>query len=361
MNSIEFKKLLDSSIVPSSDTINLDKYQTILEYISANKPSKLYRYRTCCERNFDAFYNDQIWVSTPDCMNDGFDTRLYFDKQYVEDSLDRWLENELVPQIRDISQRKMKVPENMSDLRGILNAVDFLQNLPEDQLESAIRKYVSFVKENIYSLFSTLPSITQKAVHIACFSEDITSSVMWGLYGADESGFALEYEFPKASFSLNNASLFQRDCTLYPVIYGDERFTVPEEYIRFLVDYRMWELVFYHAQGMKDIQDVAERILHSLKCPDLFIPTKIALHKSSGWKYEKEWRVFCSSKIDTAFNNSQHGFYIQKPTGIFLGRRVSSFSEKVLKDLAVEKELPVYKMYLDDNSPSYELKYMQIL
>ena len=56
-----------------------------------------------------------------------------------------------------------------------------------------------------------------------------------------------------------------------------------------------------------------------------------------------------------SFNNSHHGCCIKRPTGIYLGRRISRTYEKILRLIAKEKDLPVYKMGLDDRSPAYEL------
>ena len=355
----DFSNILESIVVPLTESIDIEKYQRVLEYISLNKPDSLYRYRSCNERNYEAFYKDQVWVSTPDCMNDGFDTRLYFDKNRAEKTLDEWIEKELSNQIRDVVNDNREIPEDMSDLLAILDAKTFLGSLSKEQLECSIKDYVDVVKRELSSLFSVLPYTPQQAVRFACFSEDITSAVMWGVYGADESGFALEYGFPQVSFSGNVDEINHRSCMLYPVIYSDKRYEVPIEYIQFLLNYRMWFYVFSIAQGIRKLREVSKRVLQSLVCPDLFVPTKIALYKSIEWKHEKEWRVFCSSSNDYSFNNAKHGYYCQKPKGVYLGRRISPISEKILKDLAKEKGVPVYKMDLDDDNRTYKLTYRQ--
>ena len=71
-------------------------------------------------------------------------------------------------------------------------------------------------------------------------------------------------------------------------------------------------------------------------CPDIFEFSKISIHKSLEWKSEKEWRLFYTSK-NTEYNAEQHSFVYKKPTSIYLGRRISSINEKILKDIAKEK------------------------
>ena len=46
--------------------------------------------------------------------------------------------------------------------------------------------------------------------------------------------------------------------------------------------------------------------------------------------------------------------------GVYLGRSISPFKQKNITLLAKEKPLPVYKLQINDESPSYELKYEQI-
>ena len=85
--------------------------------------------------------------------------------------------------------------------------------------------------------------------------------------------------------------------------------------------------------------------------------TKISLHKSKEWEREAEWRLFCSSLNDQEFTNAKHGYCIKKPTAIYLGRRIKPINEKILRKLAEEKEIPVYKMKLDDKSATYDMQY----
>jgi antitoxin component of RelBE/YafQ-DinJ toxin-antitoxin module len=82
--------------------------------------------------------------------------------------------------------------------------------------------------------------------------------------------------------------------------------------------------------------------------------TKIALQKSSEWSYEKEWRIIYTNN-DVATQSKANVPFSASPTALYLGRRISHLYERLLKDIANEKGIPVYKMFLDDNSPTYRL------
>ncbi len=66
---------------------------------------------------------------------------------------------------------------------------------------------------------------------------------------------------------------------------------------------------------------------------------------------------FCSITDDPDFVNAEHAYFPKEATAIYLGRRISSIYEKILKDIAKEKNIPVYKMKLNDELPTYKLTY----
>jgi hypothetical protein len=103
------------------------------------------------------------------------------------------------------------------------------------------------------------------------------------------------------------------------------------------------------------------RFLNSfLNCPDITIGTKIALNKSEEWKFEQEWRLFCTAVDGHQPLGDKHVCITKRPNALYLGRRITKTNEKILTMLAKEKNIPVFKMQLDDNNPSYELAYYQL-
>lgn len=95
-----------------------------------------------------------------------------------------------------------------------------------------------------------------------------------------------------------------------------------------------------------------------LPCPDEFMPRKVALIKSKEWAYEKEWRLFY--QLSKGYDPEQHSCIKYKPSAIYLGRNISDINQKILVDIAKEKDLPVYRMYIDERSRKYRLRWKNL-
>ena len=358
MDTTEFAKLLYETKAPSSLPAEVVQkiYEPVLQYISDETPKRLYRYRRCDERSFDAFDKGQVWVSTSESMNDGFDARLFFDKGKIN----QWIEQEFPKTARD-SFTRLFSPASQSKLLalvlpGLEHAYATVKTIPEKELSDMVDRVLETIRVDNLSTLSILSSIPQQTIKFCCLSEVIDSPAMWGLYAADESGFALAYDFKTNSLSSPVVNGRVRNCSLFPIIYSDERFEVSSDYIQYLLTYRIWSIVLNNSGYVNYMPQAASFLLNSLVCPDMFMATKIALHKSREWEREAEWRLFCSSVNDNEFQNSKHGYITKEPVALYLGRRISPVYEKLLKGIASEKGIPVYRMQLNDESPTYKLR-----
>ena len=221
-------------------------------------------------------------------------------------------------------------------------------------LKQQLTQIYDFLVNDMVAATSLIPTSTQNSIKIACFSEEKCSPYMWGQYSDNESGFALEYSFREAYCVEPTFQGQKRTAYIMPVIYSDKRYKIPVEYVLYLLMYRaLYQTIRYINCTYVD-SNLARPLLYSIVCPDETVATKIRLHKSKAWVQESEWRLFVTSD-DISFQNSNAGCCIKKPTAIYLGRRISSLNKKILRILAREKGLPVYKMRLDDTSPSYDL------
>lgn len=363
MDITEFEKILNETIVRSD--IPLQEQATECEalywYAQKNMPEKLYRYRRCDERSIDAFYHDHVWVSTATSMNDGFDARLYFDRKGCLSWRDTLISETAKDEIKELFSPSSKLPEEIASFPGMEQYFEAVVASTPEQLEQLINFYTDFIKNDTEGAINVIAEATQKSLKFCCLSERINSSAMWGLYAKDESGFALAYDCRELHSSVPLENGRKRTCTCLPIIYGSTRYQVPTEYIVYLFKHRLMSTTLINSGYSNYNPYATQMILRSLPCPDILIPTKIALHKSNEWKQELEWRLFCSSDNDQEFQNAAHGFFTMKPVALYLGRRISSIYEKILTDIADEKGLPVYKMSLDDDSISYELIPRQIV
>ena len=341
-----FSDLFNSTRVP--ETLTATEQAILYAAIDAEAkkllPNSLFRYRACNENNLSAFEKDEIWFSTADCMNDGFDARAYISKENKE---------KILAQIDLVFQKYNK--EHVSELikKELLPKVSqevgtAISNLPDwfEQNKDDLHKKA---RNDLASTITSIPIVTQLTSRICCFSETVKSSAMWGLYGKDETGFCLEYEFDKPPY----VSPETYGCLLYPVVYSNQRLEMPYDYLTYL----LWNNLLNRAGLVSAMGAEIRKLIPSLSCPDNMLATKIVMNKSDVWCYEKEWRLMLSN-VD--FKNNKHHPATKKPTGVYLGRRISPINEKLLCLLAKEKAIPVYKMQLDDSSPTYELAYQKI-
>ena len=81
-------------------------------------------------------------------------------------------------------------------------------------------------------------------------------------------------------------------------------------------------------------------------CPDLFMPTKILLHKASAWGHEREWRLTCNCN-SSDFNQQEFSWAKKKPTAVYLGRKISPIYEKILRHIALVLTGSFYKKGID--------------
>jgi hypothetical protein len=90
------------------------------------------------------------------------------------------------------------------------------------------------------------------------------------------------------------------------------------------------------------------------KLSDVMFINKAALYKSPQWAYEKEWRLFLDKQ------NSYGLPYLCteiRPVAIYYGKDISVINKKILSNIAKEKGLKEYQMYIDVQSEKYAMKY----
>lgn len=279
----------------------------------------------------------------------------FFDRKTINEWInncfsDQALKNLVYNMIQAIPYR-----QNYCTPPGMEKIVEQIQSMNQEELENKILVHWKEMQEDIAQALLEVAPITQQALKFSCFSESISSAAMWGLYAADEPGFALSYKFERCCFSTETGNGCSRQCTVFPVIYSNERYKVPDQFVQFLLQYRIMKKALISSGYYAICPEYSERLLNGMICPDLFMGTKMALHKSLEWEREKEWRAFCTSIDDDEFIQSKHGCFIRTPAELYLGRRISEINQKILTDIAKEKGIPIYKMRLNDDSPTYDL------
>lgn len=141
----------------------------------------------------------------------------------------------------------------------------------------------------------------------------------------------------------------RKGCTLAPIIYGDTRFNTTE--------YATWlfqQQIIQQILAKNNALSLYNQLQHVAPCPDLFMTTKALLHKSSDWSHEKEWRLICQCNAP-GFNQQESSSAQKRPTALYLGQKISPIYEKILRHIATEKGIPVYKMQIRWDGLTYEL------
>ncbi len=337
----DYMKMIRSIVVPEilSEEEKGKQYQPLVDYLNAKTPDKLYRFRSCKERAIHEFDQDILGFAPAFEMNDDFDGLLYFDKNLIKAQLYNTVTPENIIKLLDLysqghipAELKKYLPEPI-----IRQGIETFSHANPDELRSFIDQFIAFITVSCDQRAAFLSQLTQSQ-KIACLSRDVESAAMWGYYANNSTGFALSYDLRGISFA---------EHCLVPVIYGEKRLEATE-FATWLLQQQILQCYLFQHVALA----LYPQLQHAIPCPDLFMSSKALIHKSSKWRHEKEWRLIYYEK---AGQNEKYPHVIKKPTAVYLGRHISAINEKVLRQIAAEKGIPVYKMTVRENKPTYKL------
>lgn len=351
----KYKDLLYNTKIPN-DTPPKEYQELATPIMLALKevlPKQLFRYRICNENNFDALLNDKIFFSPANRFNDPYDCVPYVNMPKVRDMLDKYtIENEvnIVNAIRKsthlektaFSPNVLPATENYySQIKAMSEdeITDLLDKVKNPSLMAEIKKEAHILIDDIENaLFDNYVSNSL----IACFSENISSILMWAHYTDSHKGFAIEYE-PTSLFEYNNQNTNREHLTeLFPVLYGKERF----ESTDLVIDLLQYNLYKANTKSQLYVQDG-------------MFSTKINTSKEISWKYEKEWRMFYHNQPKN-FNASTNYSIVIKPKAIYLGTKISDINKFMLMNLVKDKNVEIYQMKLSFYKKTYRLDAQKI-
>lgn len=335
MDQEGFAKRLYSAVVPEG--MSPEDIQTltrpVTEAIREMMPKRLFRYKAFNDRSVGAFQNDIIYAVTADKFNDPYDTLVRYDLEGIEKWVNTVMNTETLGQMKTWFAQGWDLPKEvnhiltteMTDvLKVALSSIEDIKDL-EGRIEETRQRMISLIE----TYFPILSETSKRYSAIACFSESIESVLMWSHYADSHKGFALEYNFrPILEQPIKNVGLF-------PVVYSEERLDIS--------DYIAYE--FLRILGIP------------AKMPDIAASIKNALWKSDIWAYEKEWRMIDSTPRNITDKKASAIQY--KPVAIYYGRHMSSDDKKKLHEVAQEKGIKEFEMYLDYSSKKYEMLYRE--
>ncbi len=343
-----FKEMLEKVSIPAD--LSREEWRAllspILKYVYDITPSRLFRYRSCNEMQFDAFYNDRIYAVNARMFNDPYDCLIQYNKDYLYNSINVGTSIEAIRQLRDYLRHGGHLPELWESLYGEERArviKDVICNATNEDLERQVRAFEVNKKDffnNIDAILKQAEDYLRRNTFIACFSETVKSITMWSHYADSHKGFVLEYDLKNLNCQCDTCN--KKDtCSdrviynLYPIIYDNRRYDATS----FVECYLGLSL------GL------------NAKIDDKMYYTKAALYKSTQWQYEKEWRLFLNKDNSTGLSCLNIKV---KPVAIYYGNDMSAINKKILSGMAKEKGIKEYQMYIDTQSDKYSMKFRKI-
>lgn len=335
MTDQSYKEMIHGIIVPAILPVQeqAERYQPLTIFLQEETPERLYRFRRCNEWSIFAFDQDQLGVAPGYKMNDDFDSLLYFDKDLIKDKLQHFLND----------------PQIIQKLKEAIGLAD------PSQTTMFINRFYKVMEQQLNENSDYISNLIQQQIKFACFSEDVSSADMWGYYADSGQGFALSYDFRNGNYTICDSCKTRiqcpthKSCTLARVIYDDTRFDATP-YATWLLQYRTMQRMIIE----NNLHFSWNHLENFIPCPDLFMITKVLLHKANAWKHEQEWRLICTCNSPD-FMQQEFPYATKRPTALYLGRKIKPIYEKILRHIAVEKNIPVYKMVLRNQESSYKL------
>lgn len=321
------------------------KLDSLNSYLTRHTPKKLYKMRKCNEKSLNAVREGTLYYSRADFFNDPYDCLLSFDPILLARQIGEQLSYKNVYSY--VEKLNLEFPLIFPDGKAF------------DDIDSFVRfatrkEYFDTLFQNIAEYYPQMVRQLQENTFIVSLTENICSTIMWSHYANDHKGFAIEYEFRPDMFCPAPMIVTDSDYpwhgyrSLLPVLYSDKRIDA--------TDLANW-LALCHTSEVFYTFGIEDDL--SVFMSDLLMTTKLCLHKSKDWSYEKEWRLMISHnwpyKIDESYIHTDY-----PASAIYLGERINDGDRSELISAARNLNIPVYEMFIDYTSTSYDLSFQPI-
>lgn len=327
MNKDEFIKLLEDTIIPPSCTDMTPYLQPIADALMEIMPVPLYRFRTINEYSLSAFDKDLIFFSRAQDFNDPYDSLLTSPSfEEIMRCPTKFIAG-LMNTFRYQILKGIEIPQSIKDLfpASLLDRMVDVMKIQADAMKGGDITEPNWedIRVKLKDMVINFANDLRDSESYACLSESITSSTMWAHYADYHKGFALSYDMKSLILSKPFGIM------ILPVIYSDVRYDA--------TNLLGWGTAQMLGLPMNRI-DQLDKI-------------KSALYKSTDWAYEKEWRLINSMSL-----GNLHPSFKFAPNGIYYGSRISEINKKILHNMAIEKGLKEYEMYIDRGSSDYQMR-----
>lgn len=311
MWTTEFVECLEKSTVANPTLHQAQKLKE--KYI----PPKIFKYRRDCEKSRTNLKDETLWFASPTTYNDPYDSQFRIEEAKFSAAVNVKINQELVLACKldkVLSGEKIAalvISDNALQL--IAEYVEKYQTVPHENLGAALQSSKPITAQLIKDIL-TIPKLwREKLTKVCSFSAANDSLLMWGHYGADHTGFCIEYDLQ----NLPPENSYRK--FLYPVVYSNEFYNLTP-----------WAESLPKAKSEKFNQ---------------IGPLLSLLHKFEGWSYEKEWRLIIIEQTEIPDQNLP----TPSPSRVFLGSRVSNETKAEIVQVCVSKNIEVHQMRLRDD------------
>jgi len=262
-------------------------------------PKRFYRYCALTDCNFLNLEKEQLWLSKIETLNDPFECGMMFDPLA---SIRLFFRSDL---FRDEFKRNTGIRITDAEVTAIVSSDNPYNAYQKFCAAKSIIINQSYEAHNakIMQRWREILEEVKEKIRVCCFTTRNDSTLMWSHYAKNHSGICVEYDF----LDSNNIRFI-----LQPIYYCNEVFRI---------------------KTFEDLTAVTNIMS--------------ALHKSTDWTYESEWRV-------TGFPGKNglvpETIKAPNPTAIYTGVRFDKNETAVqarLRDLAKRKGIPLIEMMQD--------------
>ena len=226
----EYAKLMNDTALQGSLSIEEYNrlYKPLLDGIQSMIPPMLFRYRSCNELSLQALWDDKIWLSKGNVMNDDYDALLYFDKAKITAHVLQAISEFSRFASGKVSWEELpQIVQYFFPREVLCQMREAIAHITVGDMESYLRHFEAFSRNAIKAYSPKISVLTQNTLKFACFSDTITSANMWGHYASSSTGFSIGYNFrgfPCVDSVGEGNSESPTRCELFPIIYQSKRY-----------------------------------------------------------------------------------------------------------------------------------------
>jgi Protein of unknown function (DUF2971). len=349
--------------IKANKTIAASVISKRLNYVPCKK---LYKFRTCTDRNFKTLEENCVWMSSASSFPDLFDCTINIDILKNRKEIEDWLHSRYPVLCYDLSKhlfeerglsipythadfteyvqtcldrdgnpiaeketaflKKHASPEELSQMDYILQQVNVLQ--------SRFAQIEDRVYEGIVEAINLTRTRTRDSMLVYCMTERKDNPVFWENYADNYKGFCVEYDF--SEFERFPFEDYKNLVYLLPMTY---RKTKP--YFNFVpfLDGAIRESITKDPTWQRD--------------PDLNTELNMQLYyKSKDYEYEHEWRF----AIKNEGNNEQRFPFVH---AIFTGKDINQTNLSKLCLIADRLSIPIYQQIINKSKNGFEYVLMK--